>query len=163
MALAKRAPLLVLDEPVSSLDPVARLEFMRDLMASVAGTGLTVVIASHVVSELERLCDWLIVLTGGQVQVAGPAGDLIAAHWLLTVPRATPDAELPGLPVHRTDSDGHSTVLVRIDPARPTAQQRPGWQADPPGFEQLVLAYLQRRPHTAAADDTALTATEVMR
>ena len=104
MALAKRAPLLVLDEPVSSLDPVARLEFMRDLMASVTGTGLTVIIASHVVSELERLCDWLIVLTGGQVQVAGPADDLLAAHRLLTVPRATPDAELPGLPVHRTDA-----------------------------------------------------------
>ena len=163
MALAKRAPLLVLDEPVSSLDPVARLEFMRDLMASVVGTGLTVVIASHVVSELERLCDWLIVLTGGQVQVAGPADDLLAAHRLLTVPRATPDAELPGLRIHRTDSDRHSTVLVRADPARLAAQQRPGWQADPVGFEQLIMAYLQRRPQTATADDTALAATEVTR
>ena len=163
MALAKRAPLLVLDEPVSSLDPVARLEFMRDLMASVVGTGLTVVIASHVVSELERLCDWLIVLTAGQVQVAGPADDLLAAHRLLTVPRATPDAELPGLRIHRTDSDRHSTVLVRADPARLAAQQRPGWQADPVGFEQLIMAYLQRRPQTATADDTALAATEVTR
>ena len=163
MALAKRAPLLVLDEPVSSLDPVARLEFMRDLMASVVGTGLTVVIASHVVSELERLCDWLVVLTGGQVQVAGPADDLLAAHRLLTVPRATPDAELPGLRIHRTDSDRHSTVLVRADPARLAAQQRPGWQADPVGFEQLIMAYLQRRPQTATADDTALAATEVTR
>ena len=162
MTLAKRAPLLVLDEPVSSLDPVARLEFMRDLMASVAGTGLTVIIASHVVSELERLCDWLIVLTGGQVRVAGPAGDLLAVHRLLTVPRATPDAELPGLLVHRTDDDRHSTVLVRIDPARPAAQ-RPGWQTEPAGFEQLVLAYLQRRPQTAAGYGTALTATEVTR
>ena len=65
MALAKRAPLLVLDEPVSSLDRVARLEFMREVMAAAARTGLTTIIASHVVSELERLCDWLIVLTGG--------------------------------------------------------------------------------------------------
>ena len=162
MALAKRAPLLVLDEPVSSLDPVARLEFMQDLMATVADTGLTVIIASHVVSELERLCDWLIVLTGGQVRVAGPAGDLLAAHRLLTIPRATPDAELPGLLVHRTDDDRHSAVLVRIDPARPAAQ-RPGWQADAPGFEQLVLAYLQRRPQIAAGYDTAPTATEVTR
>jgi ABC-2 type transport system ATP-binding protein len=163
MALAKRAPLLVLDEPVSSLDPVARLEFMRDLMASVLGTGLTVIIASHVVSELERLCDWLIVLTGGHVQVAGPADDLLAAHRLLTVPRATRDAELPGLPVHRTDSDRHSTVLVRADPARLAAQQRPGWQADPVGFEQLVMAYLQHRPQTAAAEATDPTVTEVTR
>jgi ABC-2 type transport system ATP-binding protein len=155
MALAKRAPLLVLDEPVSSLDPVARLEFMREVVAAAVGTGLTILIASHVVSELERLCDWLIVLTGGHVQLAGPADDLIAAHRLLTVPRATPDAELPGLVMHRTDSDRHATVLVRADPAQLAAQQRPGWQADPVGFEQLIMAYLQRPPTTAATDDTA--------
>ena len=156
MALAKRAPLLVLDEPVSSLDPVARLEFMQEVMASAADTGLTVIIASHVVSELERLCDWLIVLTAGRVQIAGPADDLIAAHRLLTVPRATPDAELPGLRIHRTDSDRHSTVLVRADPARVAAQLRPGWQAEPVGFEQLVMAYLQRPPGTAITDDPVL-------
>ena len=155
MALAKRAPLLVLDEPVSSLDPVARLEFMREVMAAAAGTGLTTIIASHVVSELERLCDWLIVLTGGHVQLAGPADDLISAHRLLTVPRATPDAELPGLPIHRTDSDRHSTVVVRTDPARPAAQEHPGWQADPVGFEQLIMAYLQRTPAAAAAGNPA--------
>jgi ABC-2 type transport system ATP-binding protein len=155
MALAKRAPLLVLDEPVSSLDPVARLEFMREVMAAAAGTGLTVIIASHVVSELERFCDWLIVLTGGRVQLAGPADDLIDAHRLLTVPRATTDAELPGLPVHRTDSDRHSTVLVRTEPGAPAAHERPGWQADPVGFEQLVLAYLQRPSKKAPKKDDA--------
>jgi len=158
MALAKRAPLLVLDEPVSSLDPVARLEFMRDVMATAADTGLTVLIASHVVSELERFCDWLIVLTSGHVQIAGPVDGLIAEHRLLTIPRATPDAELPGLRIHRTDSDRHSTALVRADPARLAARLRPGWQADPVGFEQLVLAYLQHRPQSAAADDPVLAA-----
>jgi ABC-2 type transport system ATP-binding protein len=158
MALAKRAPLLVLDEPVSSLDPVARLEFMREVMAAAAEVGLTVLIASHVVSELERLCDHLIVLTGGQVQLAGPTDDLLAEHQLLTVPRATADAEIPGLIIHRTDSDRHATVLVRTDPVRLAAQQRPGWQADPVGFEQLVMAYLQR-PKAAAKDNTARTAT----
>jgi ABC-2 type transport system ATP-binding protein len=163
MALAKRAPLLVLDEPVSSLDPVARLEFMQELMASAVGTGLTVIISSHVVSELERLCDWLIVLNGGRVQVAGPTDDLLAAHRLLTVPRATPDAELPGLPIHRTDSERHSAVVVRADAARLATQQRPGWQAESVGFEPLVMAYLQRRPEAAATDDTASTATEVTR
>jgi ABC-2 type transport system ATP-binding protein len=155
MALAKRAPLLVLDEPVSSLDPVARLEFMREVMAAAVGNGLTVLIASHVVSELERLCDWLIVLTGGQVQLAGPTDDLIAAHRLITVPRATSDAELPGLIIHRTDSDRHSAVLVRTDPVRLTAPERPGWQASPVGFEQLVMAYLQRPSQAAAKDDPA--------
>jgi ABC-2 type transport system ATP-binding protein len=163
MALAKRARLLVLDEPVSSLDPVARLEFMQELMASAVGTGLTVIISSHVVSELERLCDWLIVLNGGRVQVAGPTDDLLEAHRLLTVPRGTPDAELPGLPIHRSDSERHSTVVVRADPALLVAQQPPGWQADPVGFEPLVMAYLQRRPELAATDDTASTTTEVTR
>jgi ABC-2 type transport system ATP-binding protein len=155
MALAKRAPLLVLDEPVSSLDPIARLQFMRDVMAANADTGLTVLIASHVVSELERLCDWLIVLAAGNVQLAGPVDDLLAAHRLLTVPRATQDAELPGRCVHRSDSDRHSTALIRADPARLTARQHPGWQADPVGFEQLVLAYLQRPPPAAAHSDPA--------
>jgi ABC-2 type transport system ATP-binding protein len=155
MALAKHAPLLVLDEPVASLDPIARLEFMRDVMAAAAGTGLTVLIASHVVSELERLCDWLIVLTGGRLQLAGPADDLIDAHRLLTVPLPTPDAELPGIVIQRTDSDRHSTVLVRGDLATLEAQERPGWQADPVGFEQLVLAYLQRPPVVATKNDPA--------
>jgi ABC-2 type transport system ATP-binding protein len=155
MALAKRAPLLVLDEPVSSLDPVARLEFMREVMATAAESGLTVLIASHVVSELERFCDWLIVLTGGQVQLAGSADDLIAEHQVLTVPRATSDADLPGFPVHRTDSDRHSTVLVRTEQGRPVAREHPGWQADPVGFEQLIMAYLQRPSRSAAKDDTA--------
>jgi ABC-2 type transport system ATP-binding protein len=142
MALAKRAPLLVLDEPVSSLDPVARLEFMRDVTATAAGSGLTFLISSHVVSELERFCDWLIVLAGGHVQLSGAAADLLGAHRLLTVPRATPDAELPGTAIHRTDD---STVLVRADPVQLAARQRSGWRAEPVSFEQLVMAYLQRR------------------
>jgi ABC-2 type transport system ATP-binding protein len=155
MALAKRAPLLVLDEPVSSLDPVARLELMRDVMALAAGTSLTFLISSHVVSELEQFCDWLIVLAGGHLQLAGPAGDLLAAHRMLTVPRATPAAELPGQIIHRTDSDRQSTVLVRIDPGGLAAQRHAGWQAEPVSFEQLVLGYLQRPPTTVTTDDPA--------
>jgi ABC-2 type transport system ATP-binding protein len=153
MALAKRAPLLVLDEPVSSLDPVARIEFMREVMAAALDSGLTVIISSHVVSELERLCDWLIVLAAGHVQLAGPADDLLAAHRLLSVPRATPEAELPGRVIHRTDSDRHSAVLVRTDPIRLAVEERAGWQADPVGFEQLVMAYLQRSPGAATTDN----------
>jgi ABC-2 type transport system ATP-binding protein len=133
MALAKRTPLLALDEPVASLDPVARLDFMRDVMAACADTGLTVVIASHVVSELERLCDWLIVLNGGRLQLAGPVDDLLAAHCMLTVPRQIPDAELPGTVIDRADSDRHSTVLVEADLARRVEVQRPQWLAEPAG------------------------------
>jgi ABC-2 type transport system ATP-binding protein len=155
MALAKRAPLLVLDEPVASLDPVARLEFMRDLMAQAAGGGPTVIIASHVVHELERLCDWLVVLTRGHVQVAGSVDDLLAGHRLLTVPRATPDADLPGTIIDRADSDRHSSVLLRMSQASLAAQPHPEWRAEAAGFEQLVLAYLQRPARAAHSTNPA--------
>ena len=155
MALAKRAPLLVLDEPVSSLDPVARLEFMRDVMATAADHALTFLISSHVVSELERFCDWLIILSGGHVQLAGPADDLLDAHRLLTVPRATPDADLPGRTIHRTDSDRHSAVLVRAEAGQLAVQGHAGWQADPVSFEQLVMAYLQRTSTAATTGNPA--------
>jgi ABC-2 type transport system ATP-binding protein len=153
LALAKRAPLLVLDEPVASLDPIARLDFMRDVMAESADSGLTVIIASHVIAELERFCDWLLVLTNGRLQLAGPVDDLLAAHQVVTVPRQTTDAELPGTLIQRTDSDRHSTVLVATE----AAASNPGlelamWQVEPASFEQLVLGYLQRSPASAAAD-----------
>jgi ABC-2 type transport system ATP-binding protein len=141
MALAKHAPLLILDEPVASLDPVARLEFMREVMAAVAEIGLTVIIASHVVSELERICDHAIVLTGGRVRLAGQVDELLTRHRLLIGPRGGAPAEISGVVVQRTDSDRHSTVLVRSHPGRPDP---PGWQVKPVGFEELVLSYLQR-------------------
>jgi ABC-2 type transport system ATP-binding protein len=158
MALAKRAPLLVLDEPVSSLDPIARLEFMRDVMALAADSTLTFLISSHVVSELERFCDWLIILSGGHVQLAGPADDLVEAHRLLTVPRATPDVELPGTAINRDDSDRHSTVLVRADAMQLAVQGHAGWRADRVSFEQLVMGYLQRPPTTPTTGNPALAA-----
>jgi ABC-2 type transport system ATP-binding protein len=148
MALAKRAPLLALDEPVASLDPIARLEFMRDVVGAAVGSSLTVIIASHVISELERLCDWLLLLTGGRLQLAGPVDDLLAAHHLLTVPRSLPDAGLPGTVISRTDSDRHSTVLVAADLGELAEAEGPGWRVDPVSFDQLVLAYLQRPPVT---------------
>ena len=148
MALAKRTPLLVLDEPVSSLDPVARLEFMRNVMATAADTGLTVIIASHVVSELERLCDWLIVLTGGRAQLAGPVDGLLAEHRLLTVPRATPDAELPGIPhpPHRQRPALHRAGPHQPSPADGTGAPR---LAGRPGGLRTARA---RLPATAPAD-----------
>jgi ABC-2 type transport system ATP-binding protein len=166
MALAKRAPLLVLDEPVSSLDPIARLEFMRDVMASAADNSLTCLISSHVVAELERFCDWLIILSYGHVQLAGPSDELLAAHRVLTVPRATPDAELPGTAIYRTDSDRHSTVLVRATAAELAAHT--AGPAEPVSFEELIMAYLQRSaaPHgnpSPAAARPGLSTKEVTR
>src|SRR5579872_5353852 len=87
LAVAKRPELLVLDEPAASLDPLARREFLADLMEAVAEQELSVVLSSHLVADLERVCDYLIVLVGSRVRVAGPVDELLATHHLLTGPR----------------------------------------------------------------------------
>jgi ABC-2 type transport system ATP-binding protein len=151
LALAKRPDLLVLDEPLSSLDPVARLEFQQALMGAVAADGITVLFSSHVVHELERVCDYLVVLNHGRVTLAGDIEMLLAEHRLLVGPRVATDPDRSGTVIEAVHSDRHTTLLVR-DGAAPVM---PGWQAHTVGLEELVLAYL-RRPghlsHPAAAD-----------
>jgi len=77
MAIAKRPQLLILDEPVASLDPLARRDFLRDLAEAAAGHQMSVVLSSHLVSDLERACDFLIVLAAGRLQLAGPVTELL--------------------------------------------------------------------------------------
>ncbi|WP_116949322.1 ABC transporter ATP-binding protein [Jiangella endophytica] len=138
LALAKRPRLLILDEPVASLDPLARREFLQVLMGTVAGEGLTVLLSSHNIAELERVCDHLVVVAGGRVQLAGDVDSLLGDHRVLT----GPSAGVPGGPgvVHVDQADRHAHVVARIGPAEPL----PGWQARPIGLEELVLAYLRR-------------------
>ena len=125
---------------MASLDPVARLEFLQALMGAVAADGMTVLFSSQVVSELERVCDHLIVLNHSRVTLAGDIETLLAEHRLLVGPRTTADLDKAGTVVEASHSDRHTTLLVR-DGGGPTA---PGWQADPIGLEELVLAYLRR-------------------
>jgi len=80
LAIAKRPELLILDEPVASLDPLARRDFLEDLREATTGQGLSVVHSSHLVSDIERVCDYLIVLVASRVRVAGDVGRLLAAH-----------------------------------------------------------------------------------
>jgi len=80
LALGRRPRLLVLDEPLANLDPVARHDFMATVMTAVAADGVSVLLSSHVLAELERVADYLILLSRGQVQMAGKAGDLLARH-----------------------------------------------------------------------------------
>ncbi|MFC8665886.1 hypothetical protein [Streptomyces sp. NPDC057199] len=91
LGLAKRPELLILDDPVAALDPLARREFMQDLMEAVADQELSVVLSSHLVSDVERSCDYVIVLVDSRVQVAGDIDDLVACHHRLTGPRRGPD------------------------------------------------------------------------
>ena len=87
LALAKRPDLLVLDEPIASLDPLARREFMQSLMEAVAEGGLTVILSSHILADLERVCDHIVILANGRTQLASPIDDVVATHRLLTGPR----------------------------------------------------------------------------
>jgi len=133
LAVAKRPELLVLDEPVASLDPLARREFLQDLMEAVA--------EQHLVGDLERVCDYLIVLVGSRVRVAGPVEELLAAHHLLSGPRRDPDKLPDGLEViSASHTDVQTTLLVRTsDPV-----MDPAWMVSQVGLEDLVLAYMSQ-------------------
>jgi len=141
LTIAKRPELLILDEPVSSLDPLARREFLQELMEAVADQDLSVVLSSHLISDLERVCDYLIVLVGSRVQVAGPVEELLATHHLLSGPRRDP-ATLPGGQhvVSASHTDVQTTLLVRTkDPILD-----PAWTVSEVGLEDLVLAYMSQ-------------------
>jgi ABC-type multidrug transport system ATPase subunit len=139
LALAKRPRLLLLDEPVASLDPLARREFMSALMGSVAEEGTTVLLSSHLLADLERVCDHLVLLQHGQVQVLGPVDDLLAGHKVLVGPRR--DAPSPAgvaAVVRESHTDKQSTFLVRAG----GPIHDPAWQVHDVTLEDLVLAYL---------------------
>jgi ABC-2 type transport system ATP-binding protein len=88
LALARRPRLLVLDEPMAMLDPLARHDFMATVMTAVADDGVSVVLSSHVLAELERVADYLVLVSHGSVQVAGEVDELLATHRVLTGPAA---------------------------------------------------------------------------
>jgi ABC-2 type transport system ATP-binding protein len=142
-ALAKRPDLLVLDEPVARLDPLARHEFMAALMSAVADEGLSVIFSSHVVAELERVCDYLVLLGAGQVQVAGPVDDLLAGHRMLVGPADEATLVAERLPVVQRRLAGRQAHLLARTNGGPPAQPPSGWDVHNVGLEELVLAYLR--------------------
>jgi ABC-2 type transport system ATP-binding protein len=144
----------VLDEPLSNLDPLARHDVMRGLMTAVAEGGMTVVLSSHVVSDLVDTCDWLVVLNRGRVQVSGDIEDLLADHRLLTGPAELADAVADRTDVVDDDRTGRQATLLVRTGAEPPALD-PRWSARAVGLEELVLAYL-RRPDAAALPKPAL-------
>jgi ABC-2 type transport system ATP-binding protein len=146
LALARRPRLLVLDEPMAMLDPIARHDFMATAMTAAADDGVSVVLSSHVLAELERVADYLILMSRGQVQVAGEVEQLLASHRVLTGPAAEAGsyAERPVVHVRRGEAQAHLLVRATADDPVP-----PGWEAHPVGLEELALGYL-REPGAAA-------------
>jgi len=141
MALAKRPDLLLLDEPVASLDPLARREFLSALMEAAAGEGLTVLLSSHIIADLERVCDYLVILSASRVQLAGDIDELVATHKLLVGPRQDPAAVAH---VHNvlqaTHTERQTTLLVRAN----GHMWDPSWEVHDVSLEDIVLAYLRQ-------------------
>ncbi|MFF0477312.1 ATP-binding cassette domain-containing protein [Streptomyces sp. NPDC004284] len=135
LALGKRPELLLLDEPMADLDPLARRELMGALLADAAERGTTVVMSSHILTELEGSCDHLLLVQGGRIRLDGAIDDLLAAHTLLTGPVAD---LAPHTVVESRTTGRQLTALVR----REGPVEGP-WETDEPSLEELLLAHLR--------------------
>jgi ABC-2 type transport system ATP-binding protein len=141
LAVAKRPELLLLDEPVASLDPLARREFLQSLMEFTADQQVSVVLSSHLVADLERVCDYLVVLVASRVRLAGEVDQLLAAHHLVTGPRRDPASVPSGWEVISASHTGRqSTLLIRTD----GPVHDPAWTVTQVSLEDVVLAYMSQ-------------------
>jgi ABC-2 type transport system ATP-binding protein len=140
MAVAKRPELLLLDEPVAALDPLARREFLQTLMEVAAAQSVSILLSSHLISDLERVCDYLVVLVGGRVALSGEVDEILTTHHLLTGPQRDPAS----LPANQTILEAshvgkQSTFLIRTtDPILD-----PAWTVSPLTLDDIVLAYMK--------------------
>ena len=138
MALARRPRLLLLDEPLASLDPLARQDVLGWLMTCVAEDGLSVVFSSHVITELERVASYLVVLSAGRIQVAATVDSLLDTHLALTGPADGVDDLYNQVEIVTAQRAGRQALVLARTGAAP-----PGWAARPVTMEELVLGYLR--------------------
>ena len=144
MALAKRPALLLLDEPLSDLDPVARREVMGTLMVDLAERNVTVMLSSHSLSDLARACDWLVLVDSAHLRLAASIEELLTGHQLLIGPIELADRVAARLPVvSEFRGDRQAILLVEGDDA--TVRLDPRWTIRQPTIEDLVFAYMKRR------------------
>ncbi|MFG2501585.1 ABC transporter ATP-binding protein [Streptomyces sp. NPDC048441] len=158
LALGKRAELLLLDEPMADLDPLARHQLMGTLMAQAAEHGTTVAMSSHIVGELADACDHLLLVSGGQVRLGGGIDDIVSAHALVTGRRPVEDLA-PHTVVESRATGRGLTALIRPD--GPVGE---GWDLEEPSLEELLLAHLRSpdapallTPSTAPAAEREVT------
>jgi ABC-2 type transport system ATP-binding protein len=139
LALAKRPQLLILDEPVASLDPLARREFLNTVMEVVSETRLTVILSSHIVADLERVCDHLVILSHARTLLAAPIDEVLASHRLLTGPRAgAEDVARVRDVIRESHTERQTSLLVRANGHVYDAR----WELHEVDLEEIVLAYL---------------------
>jgi ABC-2 type transport system ATP-binding protein len=153
LALARHPRLLVLDEPTSSLDPVARHDFMATVMTAMADDGVSVLLSSHVLAELERVADYLVLIAAGRVRLDGTTEDLVGRHRLFTGPTGQPrDPRWRTIEEISTSTQTHLLVEnTSTDPADDLAVH--GWEERTVTLEQVALAYLRE---STASETTAL-------
>ena len=148
LAIAKRPEVLILDEPAAALDPLARREFLQALMEAVVERELTVLMSSHLLADLERVCDRLVVLAAGGVQLNGPIDEIVASHRVLVGP---PGDDAAVARVHQVVQTRHTSrqtvLLVRANGHVYDAH----WQIEDVALEDIVLAYLQHPGQEVAA------------
>jgi ABC-2 type transport system ATP-binding protein len=139
LALGKRPSLVLLDEPFARLDPLAAREFLQVLMDGVAELDATVVIASHVIADIERVSDHIVLLSDGHVRLEGNVEELLGSHRLLTGARR-PIGRITGVRevVRQSHSGRQMTLLARLE--HPVVD--PSWSIDEIGLEELLLAYM---------------------
>jgi ABC-2 type transport system ATP-binding protein len=139
LALGKRPQLVLLDEPFAGLDPLAGRELLKLLMDGVAETSATVVIASHVIADIERVCDHIVLLTGGGVRLEGNVEELLESHRILMGPRR-PLGTIRG--VRSVVRERHSGRQLTLLVLRDGAIVDPSWTVEHVGLEELLLAYM---------------------
>ncbi|MER6712665.1 MULTISPECIES: ABC transporter ATP-binding protein [unclassified Streptomyces] len=148
IAAAKRPELLIFDEPAAALDPLARKGFLHNLMEFVLELGASAVLSSHLLGDIEQVCDYIIVLCDSRVQVAGDTRDLLSGHGRLVLPRGDFDQPPAGVEVISIEHSGrHSSAVVHTATA-PEALPHP---TEPVTLEELVLAYMTRAAAAPAA------------
>lgn len=152
LALGKRPDLVMLDEPVSNLDPLARREFLQELMSAVAEGGHTVLLSSHVIADLERVCDYLVILSQGRVQLAGDIEELVGSHALVVGPRRDDAAANPSA-IEVIQTERQTTQLVRTSQPEPAHVCADGSTVRPATLEEIVLAYMRARPELSASEE----------
>jgi ABC-2 type transport system ATP-binding protein len=141
LTLAKRPRLLLLDEPLAALDPLARRNFLAGLAEAAAGGGLTIVLSSHLMADLERVCDHLILLAESRVQLCGDIETLLAEHRLLVGPRKDTTAIARTHAIVQEDTTARqTTLLVRVN--GPVID--PAWAVEEPNLEDIVLGYMSQ-------------------
>jgi ABC-2 type transport system ATP-binding protein len=139
LALGKRPEVLLLDEPVANLDPVARLELLEELMGVVAEEGPSVILSSNVLADVERVCEHVVILVDGRVRISGDADELVRSHVLVSGPRRADDAVDDGEVIEVRHAERQTTRLLRGH----AAPSEDGTEVRPATLEEIVVGYLR--------------------